>query len=239
MTHENTIQRRKAKGLCRCGRRPIKGKKTCRKCVTARVARNRERRARYRAEGRCRCGKKAIAGQKECRGCSARHAKAVAASQAKNRRAGLCACGRQAGEGKKSCESCLARRRRLAERHKANGICISCMSRKPAKGRAVCGVCREKNRIKGKDIRAKYRRAVLDHYGARCGCCGETAEQLLTLDHMDNDGKAHRLIVDGARLCRWIMKNGYPKNFQVLCMNCNWAKWRYGECPHQRQTTRS
>jgi hypothetical protein len=27
---------------------------------------------------------------------------------------------------------------------------------------------------------------------------------------------------------------GYPKdNFQLLCMNCNFAKGHRGECPHQ------
>lgn len=27
-------------------------------------------------------------------------------------------------------------------------------------------------------------------------------------------------------------KNKYPEGFQILCMNCNWGKGIYGECPH-------
>ena len=27
-------------------------------------------------------------------------------------------------------------------------------------------------------------------------------------------------------------KNNYPEGFQVLCSNCNFAKGKYGSCPH-------
>ena len=98
----------------------------------------------------------------------------------------------------------------------------------------MCSPCHEKVRAKGYEIRARYRKAVMDHYGRRCVCCGETQEEFLTIDHVDNDGKEHRKVVDGARLYRWLMKNDYPKNFQILCWNCNVAKGRYGVCPHER-----
>jgi hypothetical protein len=29
-------------------------------------------------------------------------------------------------------------------------------------------------------------------------------------------------------------KHGYPEGFQVLCMNCNWGRYRNGGvCPHE------
>jgi hypothetical protein len=31
-----------------------------------------------------------------------------------------------------------------------------------------------------------------------------------------------------------LCKNGFPKGFQTLCMNCNWGKYRNGgQCPHK------
>lgn len=76
----------------------------------------------------------------------------------------------------------------------------------------------------------------LAHYGAICACCGESRYEFLTFDHKNNDGAAHRRSDRGAaRIAQWLKKNDYPDGFQVLCMNCNWAKGRYGECPHERE----
>jgi hypothetical protein len=58
----------------------------------------------------------------------------------------------------------------------------------------------------------------------------------LTLDHINNNGAAHRREFDlktGDQMHRWIIKNGFPAESQVLCMNCNWAKRYNGICPHQ------
>ena len=32
-------------------------------------------------------------------------------------------------------------------------------------------------------------------------------------------------------------RNGYPKDFQILCYSCNMAKAFYGSCPHQNLKT--
>lgn len=77
---------------------------------------------------------------------------------------------------------------------------------------------------------------IFAHYGQRCACCGESRYELLTVDHVNNDGKAHRMeIGGGGKLYRWLIINNFPPGFQILCMNCNWAKSRYGECPHERE----
>ena len=36
------------------------------------------------------------------------------------------------------------------------------------------------------------------------------------------------------RLSVWMIKNNFPKGFQVLCHNCNLAKGFYGKCPHEK-----
>ena len=73
--------------------------------------------------------------------------------------------------------------------------------------------------------------------GYLCVCCGETEPTFLSLDHVNNDGFVRRKSGEhktGEQLFRWIEKNGFPPDFQVLCMNCNHGKSRNGGiCPHQ------
>jgi hypothetical protein len=39
--------------------------------------------------------------------------------------------------------------------------------------------------------------------------------------------------LDNVALYRWLVKNNFPKEFQILCHNCNFAKFRLGTCPHE------
>ena len=45
----------------------------------------------------------------------------------------------------------------------------------------------------------------------------------LSIDHLDGGGTAHRKIV-GRNIYYWLIKNAFPKGYQVLCMNCQWIK---------------
>lgn len=77
---------------------------------------------------------------------------------------------------------------------------------------------------------------MLDHYGHKCNCekCPETNEKFLTLDHINNDGKIHHEKVGHTvPVYKDVIKRGFPSTFQILCMNCNWAKSRFGICPHK------
>ena len=79
---------------------------------------------------------------------------------------------------------------------------------------------------------------VLRAYGGVCKCCGEDQLEFLSIDHINNDGALHRKESNcggGSSFYLWLKRHGYPTyNFQVLCFNCNYAKHRYGLCPHQR-----
>lgn len=92
---------------------------------------------------------------------------------------------------------------------------------------------------KARRLSAKLRDEVFEAYGGRkCACCGETEPLFLSIDHIDNDGAEMRKngthSRGGTAFYQWLRKSGFPKDFQVLCMNCNTGKHRNGgACPHQ------
>lgn len=77
-------------------------------------------------------------------------------------------------------------------------------------------------------------KTIYDHYGRMCACCGLDDARFLTIDHVNNDGKECRAkqksyYTEYARIAREL-----PKDIQILCMNCNFAKQRFGGvCPHE------
>ncbi len=90
----------------------------------------------------------------------------------------------------------------------------------------------DKRKAYHKKLRSNKKEQVYSHYGKTCVCCGETETAFLTIDHINNDGAAHRREINAASIYDHIIKESYPDTFQVLCVNCNWAKSR-GGCPHQ------
>jgi hypothetical protein len=84
----------------------------------------------------------------------------------------------------------------------------------------------------------RLRGRVRDAYGGACECCGETAPEFLTVDHIAGDGAKHRREVGrgGTTFYRWLELNGFPKgNFRLLCWNCNAALHYSGYCPHAKR----
>lgn len=39
----------------------------------------------------------------------------------------------------------------------------------------------------------------------------------------------------GQAVYYWLKRNHYPPGFRVLCSNCNFARGKYGHCPHERE----
>lgn len=91
---------------------------------------------------------------------------------------------------------------------------------------------RDRWRESGRKGHAKLKEKVFDHYGRACACCGEAQEEFLSIDHINNDGAQHKKEIPSG-LYRWLIKNEFPKDFQTLCMNCNWGKRLNGICPHK------
>ena len=86
--------------------------------------------------------------------------------------------------------------------------------------------------------------ALLAYGGPRCVCCGENDPIILTLDHINNDGKKHRDTIGmnaGGAFYGYLKKNDWPNDppLQVLCYNCNMAKeYNQGMMPLWRKKNR-
>jgi len=96
----------------------------------------------------------------------------------------------------------------------------------------------EENVAKQTAYRKRVKDACYAAYGGyKCSCCGEQEESFLCLDHINNDGYAHRKQIGhrgGIGIYLWIIRNQFPPCFQVLCYNCNQGKRLHnGVCPHQ------
>lgn len=94
--------------------------------------------------------------------------------------------------------------------------------------------------VKMKKYRDEIKARVFEAYGgAVCACCGERNKKFLSLDHINNDGAAHRKKIGyrgGIGYYLDIVKNNFPPGFQILCYNCNMGKARNGGvCPHKEK----
>src|ERR1700733_114293 len=93
----------------------------------------------------------------------------------------------------------------------------------------------------GKKWRAQLKLEMLTAFGGKCQCCGETNPYFLTLDHINNDGAEHRAQFESRnneQIYADAKREGWPKDkYQLLCMNCNFAKAHYGGCPNERGIT--
>lgn len=123
------------------------------------------------------------------------------------------------------------------EKLKAEGRCVVC-GITPLVSQTMCQKCvdRCKDHYYGK------KSFVYERYGSKCSCCGETEEAFLTIDHVNNDGAAHRkTFASGGGYCiySWLVENNFPEGFQILCWNCQWGKNKHGTCPHQNPASPS
>lgn len=129
------------------------------------------------------------------------------------------------------------------ERRKSAGVCNQC-GKNPSPGGKQCGECREYRRNwvdENIDLHRLYmvqyaRRAkqmAIEIYGGKCQCCGEDRPVFLTIDHVSGGGRQHRLENNIGNLTLWLKARGWPDGYQVLCWNCNAAKYLTGgSCPH-------
>jgi hypothetical protein len=157
------------------------------------------------------------------------------------------------------CKTChkknVSKRREVLQ---SKGLCVLC-PRPAEEGSPTCADCKKRNLQRYYNNKGAYtsqqreRRqrlkleALVAYGGAICTCCAERHTEFLTIDHINEDGAAHRrqLALDrgwntdarsmaGSQMYFWLKQNNYPSGFRVLCFNCNFAK-SHGGCPHERE----
>lgn len=134
------------------------------------------------------------------------------------------------------CPECLSDYKRYnaakARKHAAAGKCRDC-GRDTSAGRRMCDVCLKRGKSRHKRLLA----TVIAAYGGKCVCfgCDVIEPMFLTVDHTNGGGTKHRKSIGkcSSGFYLWIIKNDFPKDFQILCWNCNCGRARNGGiCPH-------
>lgn len=91
-----------------------------------------------------------------------------------------------------------------------------------------------KIRLQRNERRLGWKLAVIHAYGGKCVCCGEAQLNFLTIEHINHDGQKHRQEMSWGGYYKDIINRNFPKDYTILCMNCNWAT-RLGQiCPHKQ-----
>lgn len=145
----------------------------------------------------------------------------------------------------KTCAKCRQKQRDRYSKNIDNGICTKC-HKKTAVKTGMCEPCYAKSLVQDGQKRKRLLNQVLEAYGSKCACCGETEILFLQVDHKNNDGNLHRKELkektksknySGTRFYIWLRQQGFPKDkFQLLCANCNSGKARNGGiCPHHNK----
>lgn len=129
------------------------------------------------------------------------------------------------------CREYLPKNRFHRDRLKKYGIRYKC---------AACASDRTEKELQdlrhySREMRKTKKRLVLKGYGSKCACCGEKNPKFLTIDHIAGGGRKHRRKLGGqSYFYTFLIKNNFPKGYQIMCMNCNFAKGVYRKCPHAK-----
>jgi len=94
---------------------------------------------------------------------------------------------------------------------------------------------------KAADARKALKQEMVAAYGGKCVCCGLDDWRFLSIDHINNNGAEERRILNesgnvggGHGFYVKLRQRGFPKEeYQLLCYNCNMAKYVFGQCPHK------
>jgi len=99
---------------------------------------------------------------------------------------------------------------------------------------------RERENARTREINRRNRITIIGHYSDdkfACNCCGEKEMRFLTVDHIAGGGRQHLKslrMMGGSSFYYWLLKNNFPKGYQILCFNCNMGRAKNGGlCPHR------
>lgn len=143
----------------------------------------------------------------------------------------------------------ILNRERIAKVHKAYVTKWNKENKEKVKqyGKKAASIYRSKNRkelnekwktyyYRGFNLKKHFMNEAIKHevlcaYGkenkAQCANCLIHDIDVLTIDHINNDGAIERKklkIYGGVYFYKYLKNKGYPSGYQVLCMNCNLKK---------------
>ena len=127
----------------------------------------------------------------------------------------------------KKCPGCKvvkARSEYYANKHSSDGFRSYCKTCDRARNKAEC---LSKKRARKNRHNAATKQKIMEYYSGGsvvCARCGFSDVRALSIDHINNDGAQHRRQVGSNNVYAWIVRNGFPDGFQVLCMNCQFIK---------------
>ena len=104
-------------------------------------------------------------------------------------------------------------------------ICHECWKNYMKKYRNSHPKFREQQNLSNIKRGNKLRLEVLKHYSPelKCNRCGFSDIRCLDINHINPETKIKNQ--NGKILVYYLKKNNYPKEFEVLCRNCNWIKY--------------
>jgi len=221
-------QARFAQGLCqKCGKNPYEDtKKFCGMCLLKAKQQRDLRRLKLESENKCRdCGQINDSLFKRCTSCRNR-------TKEFNRNrilTKLCLiCGNKIDNEFQICSICKIKNLNSREKRLSLGKCSSCGKKREFLEKVLCNLCSNKEAEK----HFLLKKEVMQVYGGKCQCCGDSGLGRLSIDHIKENGAEHRRQLKTSSIYKWLKKNNYPKEFRVLCMSCNLCYYILGECIH-------
>jgi hypothetical protein len=207
----------------------------CDECLAKNSARDRKRRQEYTIQNKCDCGRPSLPDFRVCEACREEDRLFQEKKREQHRLEGSClTCGKPPVPGLMTCTLCSSRATISTMNRYHNNI-ISCKcafcGNDLNQSTFRCDSCHEQHILRGKIYWSQKRLLILDHYGAKCQCCGLETYEFLDIDHINGGGNQHRQNI-GRHFSDWIISNNYPSDLQLLCSNCNHGKSKFGICPH-------
>lgn len=100
---------------------------------------------------------------------------------------------------------------------------------------------RRRERLSKRKSRARLKERVLTRYSPKggLGCCWAECDwvdiRALSLDHLKGGGTRHRKDIGVGEMYGWIVRKGYPRGYQTLCMNHQFVKKAENNEDHRRK----
>ena len=109
--------------------------------------------------------------------------------------------------------------------------------KKGARTRTITGGHQKRTQELKREVMSFYSKKISNSKIPCCNCCGENASlDFLCIDHIAGRKQGRKKDTKrGQALYSYLKRNDYPPGYQVLCWNCNSAKFVYLRCPHKKR----